>query len=114
MKLLPSALLLALLWSGTALADPCSDLISAAVPGARVTAAENIPAGPFTTPAQIGIPSEQLIVPAFCRVQLAIGTAATEVWLPVGWNGKLLGLGNGGELGAVIYDEIYYAVWTGY
>lgn len=113
MKLLPSLLLLPL-FAGSAVADSCSDLSAAHVPGAKVTGAQSIPAGQFTTPAQLAIPPEQLTVPAFCRVQLKIDTATSEVWLPQAWNGKVLGLGNGGELGAIIFDEINYAIWTGY
>ena len=43
---------------------------------------------------------------AFCRVVLTVttnvtagSTAQTEVWLPDNWNGRFLGLGNGGVAG---------------
>jgi feruloyl esterase len=97
-----------------AFADSCSDLASAQIAGATVTVATSIPAGQFTTPYQVGYGSLTLTVPAFCRVQLSIGTATSEVWLPVSWNGKLAGMGNGGELGAIIYAEIDYAILEGY
>ena len=45
-------------------------------------------------------------LPAFCRVVLTVttnvtagSTAQTEVWLPDNWNGRFLGLGNGGVAG---------------
>ena len=45
-------------------------------------------------------------LPAFCRLQLVLttnatarSTAQTEVWLPDTWNGRFLGLGNGGLSG---------------
>ena len=45
-------------------------------------------------------------LPAFCRVQLILttnatagSTAQTELWLPDAWNGRFLGLGNGGLAG---------------
>jgi feruloyl esterase len=102
------------LLSAPARADSCSDLGSAKLKGATVTGANSIPAGDFTTPEQIGYPSYTLTVPAFCRVQLTIGTATAEVWLPDAWNSRLSGWGNGGELGAIIYLELYFGVWGGY
>jgi feruloyl esterase len=101
-------------FAASALADTCSDLTSAHVPGAVITAAASVPAGQFTTPNQIGYGSTTLTVPAFCRVQLTIDTATAEVWLPATWNNKLAGLGNGGELGAIIYTELDYAALEGY
>ena len=95
-------------------ADACADLMSAHLARAKITGATSIPAGDFTTPAQIGYGSLTLTVPAFCRVQLTIKTATAEVWLPAAWNGKFSGWGNGGELGAIIYAELYYAIVTGY
>lgn len=100
--------------SAPASADSCSDLSTAQIAGATITGATSIPAGEFTTPNQIGYGSVTLTVPAFCRVQLTIGTATSEVWLPVSWNGKLAGMGNGGELGAIIYPSIDYAILEGY
>lgn len=99
----------------SALADACTDLVSVKLDDAKVDAATAIPAGPFTTPAQLAIPPENFTVPAFCRVQLTTRKRAkTEVWLPAAWNQKMAGLGNGGELGAVVFDELYYAILEGY
>jgi feruloyl esterase len=97
-----------------ALADGCTGLVNASIPHTTITAATDIPAGQFTTPDQIGYGSVSLTVPAFCRVQLTIGTATSEVWLPVAWNYRLSGWGDGGELGAIIYDELYDAVAYGF
>jgi feruloyl esterase len=98
-----------------AAADSCSALKSAKIAGVKVTAATAIPAGQFTTPQQTGIPSQILQVPAFCRVQLSMKPQAlAEVWLPAVWNHKLLGLGNGGELGAIVFTELDYAALTQY
>src|SRR5262249_13568901 len=94
-------------FSTSAHADSCSDLASVTLKGAPITAATGIPAGEFTTPAQLGYGSVTIDVPAFCRVQLIIGTATAEVWLPEAWNGRLTGWGNGGELGAIIYLELW-------
>src|SRR6476659_6343382 len=98
----------------SAAADTCADLASAKLHNAQVMAATNVPAGQFTTPDQIGYGSLTFDVPAFCRVELTIGTATAEVWLPAAWNNRLSGWGNGGELGAIIYGEMYYGLVTGY
>jgi feruloyl esterase len=98
-----------------AFADACSNLASAQISGATITATTSIPAGSFTSPQQLGYQSETYTVPAFCRVQLILNPAImTEVWLPATWNGSLAGLGDGGELGAIIYSSLAYAVDEGY
>ncbi|KAH9917129.1 feruloyl esterase-like protein [Epithele typhae] len=52
-------------------------------------------------------------LPAFCRVQLVITTNATagstalaEVWLPDAWNGRSLGVGNGGASGGINVGDL--------
>lgn len=52
-------------------------------------------------------------LPAFCRVQIILttnatagSTAQTELWLPDAWNGRLLGLGNGGFSGGGMFKLI--------
>src|SRR3954468_18534035 len=78
-------------------ADSCAGLAALTIPDATITAAQEVPAGPFTPP---GSP-RSLTVPAFCRIAaLATPSADSrigiEVWIPAGssWNGKLLGTGN--------------------
>jgi feruloyl esterase len=102
------------LLSAPARAGNCSDLASVALENATVTAATSVPAGEFTTPDQIGYGSLTFDVPAFCRVQLTIGTATAEVWLPDAWNNRLSGWGNGGELGAIIYQGLYFGIASGF
>src|ERR1700676_4412796 len=58
--------------------------------------------------------------PEFCRVQGVLTPSADshieyEVWLPVnGWNGKYLGVGNGGLGGWISYTPLAEAVSNGY
>ncbi|KAI5451864.1 hypothetical protein NCC49_001166 [Naganishia albida] len=54
-------------------------------------------------------------MPAFCRLALTITTnatsgnqALTEVWMPDDWNNRLLGFGNGGLSGGVVYSSLSY------
>jgi hypothetical protein len=60
------------------------------------------------------------ITPAFCRVQGVLTPTADshiefEVWLPIsGWNGKYLGVGNGGFAGSIDYIPLADAVANGY
>jgi hypothetical protein len=59
-------------------------------------------------------------LPAFCRVVLEIEPAAgseisVELWMPADkWNGRFLGVGNGGFAGQVSYRELAMAVSKGY
>ena len=58
--------------------------------------------------------------PEFCRVPGVLTPSADshiefEVWLPVaGWNGKYLGVGNGGFAGSIGYTALADAVANGY
>jgi pimeloyl-ACP methyl ester carboxylesterase len=57
---------------------------------------------------------------AFCRVQATISPSSdsridVEVWLPAtGWNGRYLGVGNGGYGGSISYYRLGEAVNSGY
>jgi hypothetical protein len=59
-------------------------------------------------------------LPAFCRVVAESRPSddskiAIEVWLPMeGWNGRFLGVGNGGFAGQVDYDHMAVALLRGY
>ena len=90
----------------------CVQLASITLPNAAVTAARVYPAGEFTS-------GRTFQVPAFCRV-MATATPTpdsdikVEVWLPEAWNGKLLGVDNGGFSGAINYAALAGAVTKGY
>jgi feruloyl esterase len=73
-------------------------------------------AGSFTPPSGAAIAD----VPAFCRVQARLRPSAdsdirVELWLPErGWNGRFLGLGNGGYAGALNYPALAAGLKRGY
>jgi feruloyl esterase len=107
----------------------CAELASLALPNTRITKAEAVAAGAFTLPAPggptpAGGPPAPLQAfknaPAFCRVAATLKPSTDsdikiEVWLPVkGWNGKFVGVGNGGWAGTISYGLLAQAVRRGY
>jgi feruloyl esterase len=94
-------------------ASTCEGLTSLALPDTRITLARSIAAGGFTAviPGQnppAALPAVAFKdLPAFCRVAFSIKPSKDsdikgEVWMPSsGWNGKLMGVGNGGYAGAI-------------
>lgn len=101
--------------------EACTSITGHVLAGGTVAQAEAVGAGEFTTPPG-GRGGGRLLgeVPAFCRVVAHLSPARdseilVEVWLPaVGWNGKLLALGNGGFAGSIGYQGLGSAVIDGY
>src|SRR5579862_8435816 len=86
-------------------ASTCESLASLKFPKTSITVAQSILAGAFVPPG--GVPNTSALaiyksLPAFCRVQGVMQPSSDshiefEVWLPTSeWNGKYLGIGNGG------------------
>jgi hypothetical protein len=100
-------------------AADCSGLQSKAPPDATITSASLQPAGPFVIPPELG-PARTVQLPSMCRVQGVLkptmdSNIAFEVWLPAeGWNGRFLGVGNGGFAGSIGYASLVAAVQGGY
>jgi hypothetical protein len=97
-------------------AAPCESLAALALPNATITVTQTVPAGPFTPP---GGRETQNPKP-FCRVAGVIKPTSDsdirfEVWLPAAeWNGKFLGVGNGGFAGSIDFNSLGLAVGAGY
>jgi len=78
-----------------------------------------VAAGAFTPPSGTKSGAYK-IAPEFCRVQGVLTPTADshiefEVWMPMsGWNGKYLGVGNGGFAGSIDYMPLADAVANGY
>lgn len=75
-----------------------------------------VPAGDFKPDAVTTLPA----LPAFCRVIAALHPVSQsdiriEVWLPhSGWNGKFLGVGNGGFSGSIAFAALADGLRRGY
>ncbi|UZW57399.1 tannase/feruloyl esterase family alpha/beta hydrolase [Sphingobium sp. JS3065] len=92
-----------------------TDIISAAFQPA------NLPISGATARASDGSGSTVSIsgLPAFCRVVGRIhpepgSDIRFEVWLPAQWNGRYLGVGNGGLAGSIRYRDLGDAMRTGH
>ncbi|KAH8110213.1 tannase and feruloyl esterase [Phellopilus nigrolimitatus] len=63
-------------------------------------------------------PTAQISAP-LCRVQFIVNTSdvsaiTAEAWFPTDWNGRFLGLGNGGLGGCIDYDDLGYGASLGF
>jgi hypothetical protein len=108
----------------------CEGLAQLELPGAKILSAQTVAAGAFTPPSNMtpwmaGDASFYKMLGAFCRVVVEATPSAdssikVEVWMPVngqkggGWNGKLLGQGNGGFAGEIDYHGLGIGVHQGY
>jgi len=105
--------------SAAAAAGECTGLKGQAPPNAEITAVTMQQAGPFVIPPESG-PARTVQLVAICRVQGVLrptpdSAIAFEVWLPsAGWNGRFLGVGNGGFAGSIGYSNLVAAVQGGY
>jgi hypothetical protein len=103
----------AVLIAAPVVAATCESLSSLKLANTTITAAQVVAAGTFTPPGASppNGPARAAFkaLPAFCRVQGVIQPSSDshiefEVWLPAsGWNGKYLGVGNGGLAGSINY-----------
>jgi feruloyl esterase len=105
---LPQLLICLLVGTAPACAATCENLASLKLPQTTITAATTVAAGAFVPPT--GSSDAFKSLPPFCRVQGVIRPSSDsdiefEVWLPLsGWNGKYLGVGNGGFAGSISYS----------
>jgi hypothetical protein len=104
---------------------PCEQLAQLALPNTKITSAQTVSPGAFTTPPNVepwlaGDPEFLKRLPAFCRVTAVSKPAPDsdikiEVWMPLtGWNGKFRGQGNGGFAGGIDYTDLAFAIAQGY
>lgn len=105
-----------LLATASAQAASCSELTELSLPDMKILAAAEVPAGSFVPPG-----GKAVTVPGFCRVQVEATPAVAsrigfEVWLPAkaAWNGKLLGVGNGGYSSVLDYATLADGLGRGF
>ena len=105
----------------SASAATCESLATLALPDTTIALAKSEPAGTFTPPKPFALPGPPLDnLPAFCRVAGEIKPTKDsdikfEVWMPAsGWNGKFMGIGNGGWSGEIWYPFMGMALRRGY
>src|ERR1700740_3273528 len=90
-------------------AADCASLKTLQLADTKITVAEDVTSGVLEI-ADAGAPLRDL--PAFCRVAGEFHPTGDskirfEVWLPAqGWNGRLLGSGNGGFAGSIWYQQL--------
>ena len=108
--------------TATAQGTPCTALRSLSLSNTTITLAEPVAAGAFKAPKPPPFPQPVNYgrMPAFCRVAATISPVAgstikMEVWLPAeGWNGKFVGVGNGGFSGEIWYPSMAEPLTRGY
>jgi Tannase and feruloyl esterase len=89
-------------------AADCASLKNAQLADTQITFADTVTSGVFESATS----ATQRDLPAFCRVAGQIRPTPDskirfEVWLPVkGWNGHMIGVGNGGFAGTFYYQQM--------
>jgi len=111
---------------GRSLASSCGDLAKLSLLNTTITAADDIgagafvpPAGALSSPAPPGASMLYGRLPPFCRIAGTIAPVPDsaigfEVWLPKNWNGKFVGIGNGGTAGFIFYPSMAEPLSRGY
>jgi feruloyl esterase len=107
----------------------CESLASLVAPGMKIILAQAVPAGTFAPPASFSgslPPGDMTVVPykdlpTFCRIEAMLTPSndsdiKIEVWLPPAsaWNGKFMGIGNGGWGGRIYEDRMGLPLTRGY
>ena len=102
-------------------AATCESLATLALPDTTIVVAKLEPAGTFNLPKPSSMFGERVDnLPAFCRVAAEVkptkdSDIKLEVWMPAsGWNGKFMGVGNGGWSGEIWYSPMGEALRRGY
>ncbi|HEY7091235.1 MAG TPA: tannase/feruloyl esterase family alpha/beta hydrolase [Tepidisphaeraceae bacterium] len=120
-----------MLFGAAAAAAPCESLTSLKLDKASITSAQMVAEGPAPVrqggqrgaPAGANPPPAPATIPAHCRVQLVLTPTSDslinmELWLPLldNWNGKFMGVGNGGFAGSIqgLTNEMPQALRLGY
>jgi feruloyl esterase len=83
-----------------AAAAACAALAGPAPGGVSIVKATMITPAPTWSPVTTGPYKPELVRVSLCRIEGTIeGNIGFELWLPIDWNGRLLGAGVGGDAG---------------
>src|SRR5262249_38059380 len=114
MRKLIAGFILAIIPVVPAGAATCVSLAVLKLPETGITSAQEVAAGKVLPPDEETSDQQSAAdraLPAFCRVHGVIQPSADshiefEVWLPLsGWNGRYMGVGNGGSGGFINYSS---------
>jgi feruloyl esterase len=104
--------------------ENCARLASFEVPNVSITTANVVAAGSFQGPPAVfsgaDLSAFYKKLPGFCRIvahakPVADSDIPIEIWMPLaGWNGKLIGLSNGGFAGQIDYMALGASIARGY
>ncbi len=99
----------------------CERLRSFQSNASRILSAEYSAAGEYRPPVIGSLNPPPIMLPSHCSVRVFTPTSSdsgvtSEIWLPdpAGWNGKLLGTGNGGYSSALSYRQMGEALQRGF
>lgn len=104
--------------------ESCARLAGIELPNTKITMAKVIAPGAFEGPPQVfsgaDLSAFYKKLPEFCRIVAHAKPSADsdipiEVWMPLaGWNGKLIGLSNGGFAGQIDFRSLGASIAKGY
>ncbi len=104
--------------------DGCARVAGLELPNVSIITAKVVAPGAFEGPPQVfsgtDLSAFYKKLPGFCRVVAHAkptedSDIPIEVWMPVaGWNGKLIGLSNGGFAGQIDYESLGASIAKGY
>lgn len=97
-------------------AADCQGLEGRHAGSVNVTSATFVqPAPAWEVPGSAGVYRAVPVSKSFCRVEGTIETnIGFELWLPAGWNGRLLGAGVGGDAGVFNYRDMSVRIDQGF
>jgi hypothetical protein len=114
--LLSTVILATTAFARPSVAASCEALWDFKIANSEIQAAQTIPPGRYRSLDG----TMQQGMPEFCRVAVAAHPTSDsniqfEVWMPTsGWNGKFIGLGNGGFSGSIRFNQLAELVKLGY
>ena len=103
------------LWAAPAEAKDCAAMAGTYPGSVKVTQATAIEPGTGWVPATDSFYKPLPVHVPLCRIEGVIeGNIGFDLWLPVAWNGRLLGAGVGGDAGVFNYNDMSRRIGEGF